>query len=189
VELRAEYWLVKNKLREYTMLVSQVGEGRGSVLIESRHAEAFIWPQAKIEIRINASERYFLDVEAAVRPITVSKSSSGDRDTDPRRPYGGKQFYALLVLCEPRLRNERSAFVPSDKEVVHRLQGTGLATDATPKKVEKWLAAERRNLDMPQTFGNMHNRYFLVDHAIISGRVRTHHLALLGDGPVPAGWD
>lgn len=67
--------------------------------------------------------------------LDVERATDDDNGPLPRLDTSSKYFAVLVALCEPRLRGNSMAAVPSVQEVVTRLQGTDLFSLASRSSI------------------------------------------------------
>lgn len=99
--------------------------------------------------------------------------------------HTSKYFAVLVALCEPRLRGSSMAAVPSVREVIERLNGSGQFRDANRSSINYHIDYLVQKLPVRQWSkyvddGRMHSkREALVAFALRFDLVREEHLDLL----------
>lgn len=178
-------WRVVNT-STYSVLGVRDNDGIADILLEPGRAAALDWTSASITILLDNATEYEVKVTA---DLESRHWPSRCRDTAvrPSARRATRYFDALLVLCEPRLRDAHATEVRSSKEIAAIIRDLGLDRDATEDRIERALERARTHFKLgPHDLhdgrvGRASIRPRLIDVAIRSGTVTRSDLERLED--------
>ena len=183
VVARRDAWQVVNT-STYSVLGVRDNDGLAETLLEPKRAGTFGWRSASITILIDNHTEYEVHISADVEDIDIAPTV-GDNAARPSARRATRYFDALLVLCEPRLRDSHATEVRSSKEIAQIIRNLGLDPDATELRIERALERARTHFRLGPddlvdgTVSRASIRPRLIDIAIRSGAVTRRDLARL----------
>ena len=182
IELAGVVWSLQNQGSHAPLQVIEP-ESRSVQLLQPGRRAHFAMAEAEIRISIDAQTHFSVHVSGD--PFEMSGDDLGRDATlsftlrsGPRE--SSMRFMTLLVLCESRLRDRSSVFVPTNQEIQARLVELGIDPGVSIKSIEARLRAVRASLALDaEDLGRSQIRPRLVEEAIRSGWVRPSHLSRL----------
>jgi len=187
IEAADDFWLLTNYSHESTYVVENLEGGGEHVKVRPRRVRAPVpFEMARLVLPV-AEDSFSLNVYAPQHSfVPVEPGRSGQTTMSPfSLDESAKYFQVLVALCEPRLRGESVAALPTVGEIVDRLAEpphAGPSRAAVGYHIgylcdEKLRIRERAGLVDSQRME--WKREALVSMALRFDLVREDHLALL----------
>jgi hypothetical protein len=186
-----DHWVLSNLSRDRTYVVENPEGGGEFIKVAPRRLDApvpfefarVVLPGARdaVSFTVFAPQHTYADETTVGQPTGTQTLAAFPLDET------AKYFLVLVALCEPRLRDMSSAYLPTVPEIVERLRGLPSCRDVTRSAVNfhiEYLA--RTKLRVKSSTGEAGSggkadwqRAALVALALRFNLVREEHLALL----------